>query len=212
MTVCFLTHTCFAYTLYLTHTREEVDIFKSQKYTGVYSDTNCVPTCVYMALKLFKPENTTTIPSVHEIREAIWSEPEGCYLEDAYDYLTTYDFITTDECYVENLDALLETLKDNVVILLFNPLEIKDKHYTTYTKSRHALLITGFYKKEEEIYLEVYDPLDTKVRFYEGQALFKQLISQWVIQIKARKEDELQWEKNCNLDVDLNHNFQAPTY
>jgi len=198
--------------------------YYDQMNTGTYSDVNCGPASVTMAIKWANPSFTKT---PLDARNTYRSTGGWWYTNDITNYLNKYA-ITNYTVSVSSIDAIQSELTlGHIVILCLDMYYIRsqtkdkwhvDKFYPASTTGwGHFIVVKGFKMVDGEAFYEVYDPysfgktytdgtLKGKDRYYQSADLNKAVINWWNYAIVVSKNSL----KSTNQPVDIRAIIHKP--
>ncbi len=144
----------------------------NQMNTGEFSDINCGPTTVSMAIK-WANESFTKTPL--EARNTYRTDGGWWYTDDIVNYLNKYN-VNNHYIDIPNINALQNEIENgNLAILCLDMYYIRnevsakrhtDKFYiTNNTGWGHFIAVKGYKIFDNEIYYEVYDPYSYENRY-----------------------------------------------
>ncbi|MDR0737737.1 MAG: C39 family peptidase [Prevotellaceae bacterium] len=154
------------------------DWYIDQGSSGNYSNINCGPACVTMAIKWAKSDFTGT---AEEARDRYLPELNGWwYTNNIIDYLNEYDIPNTT-IPLPNADALIAELDNgNIVILCLDMYYIRSQEYEQWpvdkfypTRSAdwgHFIVVKGYKILGTRVFLEAYDPYSLGHRYVKNNA------------------------------------------
>jgi hypothetical protein len=198
--------------------------YYDQMNSGAYSNVNCGPTSVTMALKWAKADFTKTPV---DARNVYRSSGGWWYTDDIINYLNQFS-VTNYTIAMTQFNSIQSELNaGNIAILCLDMYYIRsqekdkwhlDKFYTASTKSwGHFIVIKGYKTVDNNIYYEVYDPycfgmkytdgtFKGKDRYYRSEDLNSAVSTWWNYAIIVTKTGS----KGSNNKVDVNkikHNW-----
>lgn len=158
----------------------------NQYDAGEYGYVSCVPTSVKMILDYqgVKSENVSVM------FYKMSGNPNGVYWSNAIDYLNSLPYTLAIPQRIENKDSFKYYIDQNVPYLLcINPYIIKiqnddnipvllkpiGKDYFTSQNSLHAIAVIGYIETDNELYLEVLDPVSRQVLYYDADNVIEAL-------------------------------------
>lgn len=172
--------------------------YKDQQGTGQYSDYNCGPTSISMAMSWLEMEE---IP-VDQMRSSITDSPMYVYTDEITDYLDKLD-INYSYRMVNGVEDLISPLNNGEILLIcFDASKVSyqkgpriDRFY--YNVNGHFAVITGYVKVGDNLYFEVQDPfsMGQKIEgrykgdtiFYSADGLIKAIKEWWPMALEVDK-------------------------
>lgn len=120
--------------------------YVSQQETGEYSDVNCMPTCVEMAMRY---QGMSDVPSVEKLRKDNPLNGLGWNDVLAEDVMLQYGLKFTDSFDI-NLDKMLDLLDNkNILYVMYNE---------PGSQMGHSVIIKGYWKLGSSVNFIVSDP------------------------------------------------------
>jgi len=154
----------------------DYDWYLDQGNTGLYSEDNCGPSTVTMALKWY---NKQFSESPEDARNTYRLSGGWWYTDDITNYLKKFS-VNHYILELNNSDTLINELeKGNIIILCLDmgyiPKSINDewrvdRFYTTQAQAGHFILLKGYKLVDNQLFFEVYDS-NSFGAFYKDKSL-----------------------------------------
>ncbi len=150
--------------------------YMDQQNTGVYWSDNCGPTCATMAIKWVNRYFTKT---PEDARNAYLPEGGWWYTSNIIDYLSDNNTAHYVAALVQLSDLVSKLDNGNIVTLCLDMYYVRslsgnpewriDKFYTTNAVGwGHFIIVKGYKKVDDIVWLEVYDPWSLGQKYNDG--------------------------------------------
>ncbi|MGL4738913.1 MAG: C39 family peptidase [Cellulosilyticaceae bacterium] len=177
-------------TTYVTHL-DSTPIFTAQASTGVYASTNCAPTSLFMVLKWLGQ----TPSSVSQLRNELTGNSGWIYTPEIENYLSNKE-IPYQTIYLGSTSTFINTLNDGILLVCLDISKISPAASLTpptnlspllkelpvgkesSSGTGHFVVATGYFIQDGVTYIEMLDPLNSGIRYYQLDELF-QSVKDW---------------------------------
>lgn len=142
----------------------------NQMNTGQYSYNNCGAASLEMVFDYLNVDMGTA----SEIRREIKMGDGWLYTDEIEDFLVDNDILYEIESIFDEED-ILNALDRGILMMCLDASKISGKDYSGVTG--HFVVVSGYYIKGNEEYLEVFDPMSYEIKYYKLEEVL--LASYW---------------------------------
>lgn len=170
LTIILCTTTLLAKTTYISYS-DEIKLV-NQMNTGQYSYNNCGAASLEMVFDYLNVDMGTA----SEIRNQVKPYDGWLYTNEIEEFLD-YNKIPYEIESIFDEEDILNALDKGVLMMCLDASKISNKTYTGI--SGHFVVLSGYYQKDEDCYLEVFDPMSYETKYYKTNEVLLSAMSWW---------------------------------